>query len=236
MEDPENENNYKAVYVSFDYRQQGRLVTLTIPLLTLVPIPYIGIKDIEIAFKASISAASSTQQSDRKVTESSLEVGLSTKFSMGFVSASASMKASVSSKKDSTSTRDSKYSVEYTMDVKVRAGQEDIPAGTAKVLEMLNESIDAVDVNGVLNVTENHVKLEGGKPNGIFITYKNPGGFYAPEDIKIVTETGASVPVDKCKLTQDEIGMLCMFFEPGEYFVQAGKKKIGILVSNLSLE
>jgi len=230
----DSEGKQKAVYVSFEYRQQGRLVTLTIPLLTLVPIPYIGIKDIEIAFKANISAASSSQTVNRSATDVSMGMSASASVNVGVFKASTSFNASVSSKKDSTATRDSKYSVEYTMDVSVRAGQEDIPAGTAKILEMLNESIDAVDTNGELNVTENRVVLENGNPNGIFITYKNTEGFYAPEEITVVNENGSSVPDSKCKLTEDEIGMLCMFFETGTYLVKAGKKKIGILVSQSS--
>lgn len=55
--------------------------------------------------------------------------------------ARAGMNASYSSKKDSSATKDSKYSVEYTMDVAVHAGQDSMPAGMAKVLEMLNNSI-----------------------------------------------------------------------------------------------
>ena len=226
------EGGYKVIYVSFDYRQKGRLVKLTIPLLTLVPIPYIGIKDIEIAFKANISAASSAQTTDRKSLETSFGMSASVGVNVGIVKASASFNASVSSKKDSSATRDSKYSVEYTMDVNLRAGQEDIPAGTAKVLEMLNESIDSVDVNGELQVTSNQVVLQGGNPNGIFVTYKNPEGFYAPEDIKVVGTDGKALPAGKYKLTEDDIGMLCMFFEAGSYLVQAGKKKIEITVTS----
>ena len=60
----------------------------------------------------------------------------------GFLGWKAEMSASVSSKKDSSSTRDSRYSVEYTMDINVHAVQDDIPAGLAKVLGLLNESMD----------------------------------------------------------------------------------------------
>lgn len=62
------------------------------------------------------------------------------------------MNASYSSKKDSSATRDSKYSVEYTMDVAVHAGQDSMPAGMAKVLEMLNNSISVVSPEGFLDV------------------------------------------------------------------------------------
>lgn len=224
----------KAVYVNFEYRQNGRLVTLTIPLLTIVPIPYLTIRDIDIAFKANISAASSMQTTTRKSTEINTETKISGGFNIGIASAKASFSVGVSSKKDSASTRDSKYSVEYTMDIHVKAGQDDMPAGIAKVLEMLNESIDAVDSNGELHVTENQVVLEDGNPNGIFVTYKNNEGFYAPENISVVDEDDKVVGTTKCKLTVDEIGVLCMFYQAGSYLVKAGAKKIGIQVRTSS--
>lgn len=226
----DSDGNKKAVYVSFEYRKQGRLVTLTIPLLTLVPIPYIGIKDIEIAFKASISASSSTQDTERKSLETGFEIGAEGGFNIGFAHAKASMKASVSSKKDSSATRDSKYSVEYTMDVSVRAGQEDMPAGTAKILEILNESIDSVDIKGELNVSSNRVVLEDGKSNGVYITYKNAEGLYQPDKIQIQDDEGKDAK--NYTLTDDEIGMLCMFSNAGSYTVVAGEKKIYILVTS----
>ena len=232
----DSDGNKKAVYVDFEYRQQGRLVTLSIPLLTLVPIPYIGIKEIDIAFKANISAASSVQTTERSSLDVSAGMSASASVNFGIVKTSMSINASVSSKKDSAATRDSKYSVEYTMDVNVRAGQEDMPAGTAKVLEMLTQSIDAISTDGELNVTETNVVLKNGAPNGIFITYKNPEGIYKPEEISVGDEGGTKVSDDKCKLTEDEVGMLCMFFEAGTYLVQAGKKKTSVYVISKSEE
>ena len=47
----EGENGEKkATYVSFVYRKNGRDATLNVPLLTIVPIPYLAIRDIDIAF------------------------------------------------------------------------------------------------------------------------------------------------------------------------------------------
>ena len=51
------------------------------------------------------------------------------------------MKGSISTKRDSKSTRDSNYSIEATIDVNVTAHSESMPAGMAKVLEMLNQAI-----------------------------------------------------------------------------------------------
>ena len=54
----------------------------------------------------------------------------------------AKMNASISSKKDSSSTQNSKYSVEYTIDVNVHAVQDDMPAGMSKILNILADTIE----------------------------------------------------------------------------------------------
>lgn len=157
-----DDGGQKAIYVSFEYRKDGRSMTLSLPLLTIVPIPYIAIHEINIAFKASISASASTSKTEHK--SLALETGMKakTEFNALVASGSIELSASVSSKKDSTATRDSKYSVEYTMDVSVKAGQDDMPAGMAKVLEMLSTSIDSVDTKGELHVSDQVVSLAAG--------------------------------------------------------------------------
>ena len=52
----QGENNTKeAVYVVFSYLQNGRRANISVPLLTIVPIPYIAINNIEIDFKVAIN-------------------------------------------------------------------------------------------------------------------------------------------------------------------------------------
>ena len=65
------------------------------------------------------------------------------------------MKTSISSKRDSKSTRDSSFSIESTIDVAVHASQDSMPAGMAKVLEMLGSAMDLVDPNGELTTCDN---------------------------------------------------------------------------------
>ena len=55
-----NTGQKEAVNVSFQFMQNGHIVQLNVPLLTIVPIPYIAIHDIDINFKANISASSSS--------------------------------------------------------------------------------------------------------------------------------------------------------------------------------
>ena len=112
--------------------------TLEVPLLTIVPIPFIRIDDMNISFKASMSQSTGTEDKTSKVVESSAKISGSAKY----LFFRASLDASISSKKDSTSTKNSKYSVEYTIDINVHAVQDDMPGGLAKVLNILTDSID----------------------------------------------------------------------------------------------
>jgi hypothetical protein len=92
---------------------------------------------ITIDFKANINASASTSET----TSSSTEVGASASVGGSFWGITANFSANYSSKKDSKATADSKYSVEYTMDVHVQASQSDMPAGLAKVLQILQDGI-----------------------------------------------------------------------------------------------
>ena len=109
--DPET-GEKKTVNVSFQFIKDGRLAQLNIPLLTIVPIPYIAIQTIDIAFKANINASSSSSTVENE--SSSVDAGLagSTSLNMGIFKINADFHANYSSKKDSTATQDSKYSVE----------------------------------------------------------------------------------------------------------------------------
>lgn len=138
----------EAVNVTFYYNKNGQMTKLIVPLLTIVPIPYIAIDEVQINFKANISASSSSV-SETSSSEST-EAGGSAKASFGYgpFSVSAEFKANYSSKKDSKASEESKYSVEYTMDVQVHAGQSDMPAGLATVLNILQSSITDANSKG----------------------------------------------------------------------------------------
>ena len=229
----------KATYVSFLYRKNGRDATLNVPLLTIVPIPYLAIRDIDIAFKANISAAASTSTQQHE--SLNVDFNMNTKASCNFLIAKGSieMNVGVSSKKDSTSTRDSKYSVEYTMDVAVKAGQDDMPAGMAKVLEMLNESIDTVEKGGELHVSSHVVNInsDSNGMKGIYITYKDENGYFCNDIKKIEIQKykdGNKNPTpagnDDYQMTKDEPGIICTFSTAGQYLIKAGERSAQVQV------
>lgn len=187
----------KTVNVSFQFIKDGRMAQVTVPLLTIVPIPYIAINSIDVNFKASISASAASTETEN----SSSAANVNTSASGGCVWARAKMNASYSSKKDSSATKDSKYSVEYTMDVAVHAGQDNMPAGMAKVLEMLNNGISVAPPDGSLEVE--HVIQDDGSMK-LLASYKNGEGLYKPEDISLWME-GATESFDQAEKNKSNI-------------------------------
>lgn len=212
----------EAVNVSFHFVQNGRVVQLNVPLLTIVPIPYIAIHDIDINFKANISASSSSvsEQSSSSALDVGAEASIGAKW--GAFHMDAKMKANYSSKKDSKATQESKYSVEYTMDVAVKAGQDSMPAGLAKVLELLGNTLDVSDPDGTLEVSARELTLTDGKAT-LIATYKNSKGIFEPESIKIDGVTG--------KVSDDSV--VFELKEAKTYTVVAGKKKVSVDVQNI---
>lgn len=138
--DPET-GEKKAVNVTFSFMQGGRMMQLDVPLLTIVPIPYIAIHDVDINFKASISASTSTATEQSEGTSMGGDLSMNVGVKLGLFHVDAKLNANYSSKKDSKATAESKYCVEYTMDVAVKAGQDSMPAGLAKILEILGNSL-----------------------------------------------------------------------------------------------
>ncbi len=195
----------KAVYVCFQFIQEGKLVRLNVPMLSIVPIPYIAINSIDIKFKANIKAQASAEERDSeseraRVSQSQYssqssrrasvdwrrgEVGLGYNRSYG----SDSMHASVSSKKDSVGTAESKYSVEYTMDVEVHASQDSLPAGMAKVLELIGNAMDVCSPDGEFLINGNQFVIPAtGSDVQFEVIYKTPEGLHstAKEDFVLI--------------------------------------------------
>ncbi len=212
--DPET-GEKKAVNVSFQFIKDGRMAQLNVPLLTIVPIPYIAIQTIDIAFKANISASSSNSTVENESKTSEAGTTGSAALNLGIFKVNADFHANYSSKKDSTATQESKYSVEYTMDVAVKAGQDSMPAGMAKVLELLGNSMDVCDPNGTLEVNALEFK---GSPNETFMliaTYKNRDGIFEPDKIQIPGQQGTVdgdnmifyLPIVETKTTSYVVGV-----------------------------
>jgi len=203
----------KAVNVSFSFIQNGREVQLNVPLLTIVPIPYIAIHSVDINFKASISASSSSVSEQSSSSSLNAGASITAGLKVGPFHMDAKLNANYSSKKDSKATEESKYSVEYTMDVAVKAGQDSMPAGLAKVLELLGNSLDVSDPKGTLEVSA--LKLK--ENDEFYAIYKNKDGIFEPEAIECGTLT----------MTVDGNRKVCNV-PKGHHTLTAGKRTVEI--------
>lgn len=199
-----------AVNVSFQFLQNGKMAQLNVPLLTIVPIPYLAIYSLDINFKANISASSSSVNEDTK----SETIGGEASVGFSGWGLKAEVKANYSSKKDSKATQESKYSVEYTMDIAIKAGQDSMPAGLAKVLELLGNSLDVSNPKGELNVNSSFLNLDNGEAK-LVVTYKNSDGAFEPDKIEIDGVTGET----------DDTNKVYILTEAKEYIVKVGADK-----------
>lgn len=142
-----------AVYVYFTYNQGGQSVQISVPLLTIVPIPYIAIETVDINFTLTVNGIETSSNEDN---DSEIENENSSDYKRSgiFKKEVHQLRTSVSTKRDSKSTQDSQFSIEATMDVKVHAKSDSMPAGMAKVLEIFNNSIDIKRLQGAPNPIE----------------------------------------------------------------------------------
>lgn len=111
-------------------------VKLSVPYLSMVPIPYIRIDEATIDFNAKITSLQS------KDTASSMAVGANGTAKFGWGPFQASLSASFSGQKQSSS--QDKTTRTYTMGVHVRAVQAEVPGGLDRILNILEESITTV--------------------------------------------------------------------------------------------
>lgn len=182
-----------AVYVSFSFIQNGRKVVINVPMIAIVPIPYIAINSVDISFKATVNGVESESSSTETEYESK-ENKKSTRKTGWFRKKTTTINSTFSTKRDSKSTQDSKFSVEATIDVAVHAGQESMPAGMAKILEMLGAAMDLCSPDGELSVNDTTFYAEKDPNSGqnatkylpvkVIAQYKTPNGLYDPTNIK----------------------------------------------------
>ena len=114
-----------------------------------------------------------------------------------------------------------------------------MPAGMAKVLEMLNESIDTVEKGGELHVSSHVVNInsESNGMKGVYITYKDEDGYFCNDLKKIEIQKykdGNKNPTpagnDDYQMTKDEPGIICTFSTAGQYLIKAGERSAQVQV------
>jgi hypothetical protein len=126
----------RTVAFSFDRKkvtdtgtESMETVSLNVPLLTIVPVPFIRVEEATIDFSCTVASANiDTTQSN---------FGIAAKVSGGFWGVKASLNTSFSTE----STHKSEVTRTATLKVQVKAVQDKIPAGLEKILEILQTAI-----------------------------------------------------------------------------------------------
>lgn len=196
----------KPVNVTFQYNNNGNLTTLTVPLLVIVPIPYLAIDKVSINFIANISAASSSVEETS--TDSELGVNATAEASLGYGPFSIKVNASAnySSKQHSKAATDSKYSVEYTMNIAVEGGQADMPAGLQTVLNILQSSNSSVGPDDMVSMFPAFVDFDRVQTGNLQVTVKdNQGVRVSGTKVQINVQPkveGESTPFQAINITQ----------------------------------
>jgi len=110
--------------------------TLTVPFLTMLPIPFIRIEETTIDFNAKITAV------QESTTTSSHDLNTALTAKAGWGPFSAELKVSYAYKKSTTSSQ--KVERTYSLAIHVRAVQDELPAGTERLLGILENNIKEV--------------------------------------------------------------------------------------------
>ncbi len=246
--DVSNNGSETMTVVSFNFFKNGKIAKLQIPLITLVPIPTLGIDEVTYDFKMTISSSSDVTMTNTN--------SVSTKFDTSWPQSSGggqaegkkeegkeksetakadadaskvkdatkksvSFSAGFSSKKDSTATQTSKYSVETTMDVQLKVGKDDIPAGVSKMLEILNGSTEVIDPNGELTLSADSLTLSSDGYAILSVSYIDGDGNF---DTTAITCTDVDGKKEQGKKVASTDSLQIIFTESGIYKVSAGKK------------
>ena len=127
-------------YVSFYYEIAGESQergVLKVPLLTIVPVPYLSIRDLDIDFSAKITEAFESKRSTEYEEEGTRD--RVDRLHLGIWSRTTHVRSTFSSK--SSSSYGSKRETEYSMNVKVHAENIDMPSGLSRILGILEANI-----------------------------------------------------------------------------------------------
>jgi hypothetical protein len=107
--------------------------TLTVPLLTMLPIPYITVTEAEIEFNAKITSVNESHMEENFEEKGEASAG----YWSWYLTARLQSKSSYQRK----SSERGKEERTFDMHIRVLAGNEDVPTGTERLLSIMEEGI-----------------------------------------------------------------------------------------------
>ena len=105
--------------------------SITVPLISILPIPYLRVDSMEIEFKANIDSMNKVTNTNTFATTNSVSGGTG-----GFLSIFESVKFNVSVADSNVNTAVSEQTSKYAFNVRVHAGVDPLPGGMQKVLNI----------------------------------------------------------------------------------------------------
>ncbi len=131
----DDDGNVKNVNFTYNKLVDGTpsAVTLSTPLLTIIPIPYLRVADTTIDFNAKISSVTESS------TSSSHKLNLSADLRLRWGFGRLNFKGSYAYQKKTSYADEARRS--YSMNIKIHAVQDEMPAGMGRVLDILEEVI-----------------------------------------------------------------------------------------------
>lgn len=127
--------NITLEYKKLDENETQSNFTLTVPLLSIVPIPYLRIDEMTIDFKAKLTDSIVRNTASSFSLDATVGGSYSSFWSPIKVDFRVSAAYKTSNSTQANSTR------EYSMDIHVRAVQDDMPGGLSRILDILEDAI-----------------------------------------------------------------------------------------------
>lgn len=116
-----------------------QVMALEVPILTMLPIPFIRIEETTIDFNAKINSVEETKTDETFKFKAELDAKV--QYPPLFAVASVNLKVSTSYQKNTQT--GTKVDRTYSMAVHIRAVQDEMPAGMEKILGLLEDAIKA---------------------------------------------------------------------------------------------
>ena len=137
---------------------------IDVPILTMMPIPFIKIDNTDIEFNVKINSVSTTESKDS--TNSTLKNDSNFGYKGWGFNASTTLNTSISNQKSTSSNETVKK--DYSLNIKVHAVQDDMPAGMSRILDILEGTITTKAVSAPAEKSSEKpaaAEQKGGKPN-----------------------------------------------------------------------
>lgn len=127
--------NVSFTYSKRDENGNDRDFSLTVPLLSITPIPYIRIDEMTIDFNAKLTDAIQRQ------TDTSFNLTSQVGGSYGSFWTPYKLEARVSATFNTKSSTTERQQREYSLEIHVRAVQDEMPSGLSRMLDILEAAI-----------------------------------------------------------------------------------------------